>query len=226
MGVLHHSFDRGYEIELEAIGDGIVNEESFEGSLDRIYAAFQEHYSRFPADISLSIRNSLSAPFTEVDPAFLERITALKELILPDSISEIKTTEKLLAVFRGNNTLIRGNFGSFAENFAEMHGLNFRPADLLLAKYEDERAHETTYYTLIFRRSGSIAIEMEVSSSGSSAGNTFGGKFYHELPDKFWKTMNAEEVCKSHTEELLKNGRLARFMEAARARDNIFTGEN
>ncbi len=67
---------------------------------------------------------------------------------------------------------------------------------------------------------------MCASSSGSSAGNTFGGSFYHELPQEFWKTMTVEEVCPHHTDAVIKDGRLAKFMEMAWAQDNTFTGEN
>lgn len=226
MSHLYHKFDQEYEIELEAIGDGVVNVDDYKSSLDGIYAAFQEKHSRMPADISLSLRNAMTCAFTAIDPAFLEHISALKELILPDSITSVSVTEKLLSIFRKNNTLIRGSFGSFAEEFAENFGLHFRPADYLFARIVFEPAHETTDYTVIFRRNGSVAIEMCVSSSGSSGGNTFGGTFYHELPQEFWKTMTLEELCSGHPEGIIKDGRLAKFMEMARVRDNMFTGEN
>ena len=107
-----------------------------------------------------------------------------------------------------------------------MHCLHFRPADYHFAKTIFEPAHETTDYTLIFRRNGSVAIEMCASSSGSSAGNTFGGTFYHELPREFLKTMTVDKVSSELSQDIVKNGQLAEFMEMARTRNNIFTGEN
>ena len=40
MSHLYHKFDQEYEIELEAIGDGVVNVDDYKSSLDGIYAAF------------------------------------------------------------------------------------------------------------------------------------------------------------------------------------------
>ena len=72
-------------------------------------------------------------------------------------------------------------------------------------------------------------IEEKVTSPGSSAGNTFGGNFYYSLPRDFYKTMTVEQVASqlrpSLCDATLKDGRLAAFLEKAKAH-GYYTGKN
>ena len=227
---LSASFNREYDIEFEAFGEGIINEENFEGCLDRFYEEYRQQFSGEPRDVSFNIRDTfligLGYGYTGIDTAYLERMEKLKELILPNSITEIEMSEKLGRILSENNTLIRGSFDSFAERFASENGLNFRPSDLVFASREFAPAHETTTYTLIFRRDGSVSIEQNVSSPGSSAGNCFGGTFYKDLPYDFWMTMTAEDVASVCGGEcVIKAGRMAAFIEKAK-QHKIYTGKN
>lgn len=233
MSLFHHYFDCSYALEFTAWGSGEISEKALEISLDEIFAEYAGEKGGYPVDISLFIEDTLAYGcdygFTSIDTAFLEKLTTLKELILPDSITVITMTPKLEKILKQNNTLIRGTFDSFAEKFAAENGLNFRHSDMFLASYEFEPIHEITSLTLQFDRDGSARIEESVSSPGSSAGNTFGGTFYHELDRDFFLHKSAEDIAdmfgKSLHKELLENGRLADFLEKAKTH-KLYKGKN
>ena len=108
----------------------------------------------FPLVIEDTLKAGFDYGFTEVETAFLERLENLKELILPDSITEISMSEKLEKILKDNNTLIRGSLDSFAERFAADTGHNFRPADFIIARHVYEKVQETTLLTVQFKRDG------------------------------------------------------------------------
>ena len=232
MSTLHSIFNDEYNIKFEVRGDGAVSCEAFDGDVDRAFERYREECGKEPGDLSLVIEDTRKAGFdygfTEVETAFLERLENLKELILPDSITEIKMTDKLEKVLKDNNTLIRGSFDSFSERFAADMGLNFRPADFIIARHVFEKAQETTFLTVQFKRDGSVQIRADVDSPGSSAGNSFGGVFYNDLPSDFWMNTTAEEVSAMYPgldDVVVKDGRLADFIVKAKEH-KIFTGKN
>ena len=233
MSLFHHYFDRNYALEFEAWGDGEISEKNLEISLDDIFAEYAKEKGGYPIDISLDIADTLSFGysygFTSIDTAFLEKLDTLKELILPDSITEIKMTPKLEKLLKQNGVLIRGTFDSFAEKFAAENDLNFRHRDFFLASYEFRPAHETTSLTLEFNRDGSARIEESVSSPGSSASHCFGGSFYHDLDREFFLHKTAEEIAdmfgKGLHNALVENGRLAAFLEKAKTH-KLYKGKN
>ncbi|MBR4838920.1 MAG: hypothetical protein IK005_00415 [Paludibacteraceae bacterium] len=230
MSILYSKFDAEYDVELEARGNGEICEVSFEGSLDSIYERYKESHGNMPRSLSLNIVDTFASGydygFTSVDSGYLERLEALKELILPKSIKEIKLTEKLKQILRDNNVLIRGAFDSYAEQFAKEQQLNFRPVDFVFASYDGQ--HESMVLTMMFKRDGRVVVEVSLSSSGSSAGNSLGWISYKELPAEFWKNLSVEQVAKLSTSAypaVLADGRLADFMEKAKLRV-IYTGAN
>ena len=232
MSTLHSIFNDEYNIKFEVRGDGAVSCEAFDGDVDRAFERYREECGKEPGDLSLVIEDTRKAGFDygfiEVETAFLERLENLKELILPDSITEIKMTDKLEKVLKDNNTLIRGSFDSFSERFAADMGLNFRPADFIIARHVFEKAQETTFLTVQFKRDGSVQIRADVDSPGSSAGNSFGGVFYNDLPSDFWMNTTAEEVSAMYPgldDVVVKDGRLADFIVKAKEH-KIFTGKN
>ena len=233
MSLLHHYFDRDYALELEAWGEGEISESAMGISLDKIFAEYAKEIGGYPADTSLFIEDTLSYGydygFTSIDTAFLEKLETLRELILPDSITEIKMTQKLEKLLKGNDVLIRGSFDSFAERFAADNGLHFRHCDFFFAGYTFEPASETTSLTLRFTRDGSATIEEAVSSPGSSAGNTFGGTFCNQLDREFFLHKTAEDIAGMYGESLhkaiIENGRLADFLEKAKTH-RLYTGKN
>ena len=218
---------------LSALGNGEVTNSNLSTTLDKIYSEFKKKFKRNPIDVSLSIEDTLAYGldygFTSIDTDFLESIDSLKELILPNSITEIKMTPKLETILKENRVLIRGSFDSFAEEFAIMNKLHFRPADFVFASHLFEYAHETTVLTMQFKRNGKVVIEVAVNSPGSSGGNTFGGNFYHNIPNNFYKTKTVEEIAGSFSDvtckAILENGSLATFIEKAKTH-KFFMGKN
>ena len=232
MSMLHSIFNEEYDIRFEVRGNGTVSSEAFDGDVTRALERYEAECGRAPRDISLVIEDTLKAGFdygfTEVETAFLERLENLKELILPDSITEISMSEKLEKILKDNNTLIRGSLDSFAERFAADTGHNFRPADFIIARHVYEKVQETTLLTVQFKRDGSVQIRSDVDSPGSSAGNSFGGVFYNDLPSDFWMNTTAEEVSSMYPgldDALVKDGRLADFIVKAKEH-KIYTGKN
>lgn len=232
MSILHSIFNGEYDIEFEVRGNGTVSNEAFDLDVNRAFERYKEECGGEPRDLSLVIEDTLKSGFdygfTEVETAFLERLEKLKELILPDSITEIKMTDKLERILKENNTLIRGSLDSFAERFAAEMGLNFRPADFIFARHVFAKVQEITLLTVQFNRDGSVQIRSDVDSPGSSAGNTFGGVFYNEIPSDFWLNTTAEEVSAMYPgldDVVVKDCRLADFIEKAKEH-KIFTGKN
>lgn len=232
MSILHSIFNGEYDIEFEVRGNGTVSNEAFDLDVNRAFERYKEERGGEPRDLSLVIEDTLKSGFdygfTEVETAFLERLENLKELILPDSITEIKMTDKLERILKENNTLIRGSLDSFAERFAAEMGLNFRPADFIFARHVFAKVQEITLLTVQFNRDGSVQIRSDVDSPGSSAGNTFGGVFYAEIPSDFWMNTTAEEVSAMYPgldDVVVKDGRLADFIEKAKEH-KIFTRKN
>ena len=232
MSILHSIFNGEYDIEFEVRGNGTVSNEAFDHDVNRAFERYKEECGGEPRDLSLVIEDTLKSGFdygfTEVETAFLERLENLKELILPDSITEIKMTDKLERILKENNTLIRGSLDSFAERFAAEMDLNFRPADFIFARHVFAKVQEITLLTVQFNRDGSVQIRSDVDSPGSSAGNTFGGVFYNEIPSDFWMNTTAEEVSAMYPgldDVVVKDGRLADFIEKAKEH-KIFTGKN
>ncbi len=232
MSILHSIFNGEYDIEFEVRGNGTVSNEAFDLDVNRVFERYKEECGGEPRDLSLVIEDTLKSGFdygfTEVETAFLERLENLKELILPDSITEIKMTDKLERILKENNTLIRGSLDSFAERFAAEMSLNFRPADFIFAMHVFAKVQEITLLTVQFNRDGSVQIRSDVDSPGSSAGNTFGGVFYNEIPSDFWMNTTAEEVSAMYPgldDVVVKDGRLADFIEKAKEH-KIFTGKN
>ena len=225
MSILYSKFDQAYDVELEARGNGEISEVNFEVSLDSIYDRYKESHGGMPSSLSLNIVDTLALGygygFTSIDSAYRERLVALKELILPNSIKEISLTEKLKRILRENNVLIRGVFDSFAERFAEEQNLNFRPIDFVFASYDGQ--HESTVLTMLFKRDGRAVVEECISAENSSDWVS-----YKELPMEFWKNLSCEQVANlfpSGYNAILADGRLANFMEKAKLHV-IYSGAN
>ncbi len=227
MSLLKDYDDREYDLTLEAFGGGVVEDESFGCSLEEILRDFRLRHGRDPIDVSYVIEDTqaydLDHWFTAVAPGYLEQLSTLKELVLPGTVESVGMTPALEKLLRGNKTMIRGPFDSYAEEFAEALSLPFRPADLVIARHELESVHEITVLTLTFRRDGTACIKEDINSPGSSASHSFGGTFLHELPRAFYRVKTAEQVAGGFRTILetaiLEDGRLAEFIGKARKED-------
>ena len=227
MSLMHYSCCSEYDLMLSAWGEGILSDADLLYSMksDAILGDFKEKYGRYPKDISLFIddprANGFNYGFTGVDTALLEKFTTLKELILPDSIKTISMTPKLESILKKNDTLIRGNFDSFAESFARKNGLRFRPSDYVFARYYLDSVQETTVMKLVFKRNGSVVITEDINSPGSSAGNSFGGTKVYKLRSDFCESMTAEEIAEQFRvciyNRTIEQGKLAAFIKKANA---------
>ena len=235
MSLLDYEFGLEYDIMLSAWGEGILSESSLLDfqQPDVILNKYKIEYRKDPKSISLFVQDPMAAGYdygyTGVDTAFLEKLEALKELILPPSVSEIQMTPKLMNALVNNKTLIRGTFDSFAERFARENDLHFRHSDFVFAEYELERPPESTKLTMQFKRNGKVVIREDISSPGTSASNTLGGTFYHSLKSDFYKKTTAEEISELFSaglrDAVLGDGRLEAFLSKAKTRD-LFAGNN
>ena len=235
MSLLHSYDDREYDLTLEAFGGGIVEDASFSHSLEEVLRDFRMEHGRDPIDVSYIIEDTKSYQldywFNAIAPGYLEQLPTLKELVLPGSVESVGVTPALEKLLRGNKTLIRGEFDSYAESFARVSGLPFRPTDLVIARHELESVHEITVLTLTFRRDGTCCIREDINSPGSSAGNSFGGTFLHELSRAFYRVKTAEQVAEGFRTILetaiLEDGRLEAFIAKAREKDkSLYWGRN
>lgn len=234
MCIIHWDFVSEYDFMLSAWGEGTLDETALVGSsLENLFDEFRKKYRRSPRDISLFVEDSLSCGLdygiTAIDTAFLEKLETLKELILPDSVTSVFVTPKLAEILKRNNTLIRGNFDSFAERFAAENGLPFRPSDFVFAHFYNERYHESTRLTMQFKRDGSVIVEESVHSPGISAGSDLGGELYYPLKKDFYKNHTVKEIAAEFNgslyDAIVKNGKLAKFLQKAKTH-KIFMGNN
>ena len=233
--LLDSDFNTEYDLSLSAWGDGILKESELLDfqKPDAIISEYKKKRRRYPGSVSLLLADTRGygsdTGYTGIDTAFLEKLETLKELVLPETVTDIDLTPKLEGILRRNGTLIRGPFDSFAERFAKEQDLHFRPADFVFADFEDTRWHESTTMKLIFRRNGDVVIKENSSSPGSNAGNTFGGSFTHSLPRDFYMTQTVEEIAerfsKDAIEAIISDGRLASFIENAKTHE-YYTGKN
>ena len=235
MSLLHVYDDREYDLNLEAFGRGVLEDANFGYSLEEILRSFRLEHGRDPIDVSYVIEDTqaydLDYWFTAVAPGYLEPLSTLKELVLPASVESVGMTPGLEKLLKGNRTLIRGAFDSYAEEFAEALCLPFRPADFVIARHELERVHEITSLTLVFRRDGTACIREDINSPGSSASHSFGWTFFHELPRAFYRVKTAELIAGEFSdvmkETILEDGRLADFIAKAKEKDKrLFWGKN
>ena len=227
MSLLHVYDDRENDLTLEAFGRGVAEDGNFGHSLTDILHAFRLEHGRDPIDVSYVIEDTqaygLDYWFTAVAPGYLEPLSTLKELVLPASVESVGMTPGLEKLLKGNRTLIRGAFDSYAEELSDDLGLPFRPADFIIARHELERVREITGLTLVFRRDGTACIREDIHSPGSSASHSFGWTYYHELPRAFYRVKTAEQIAGEFSdvikETILADGRLAAFIEKAKEKD-------
>ena len=121
-----------------------------------------------------------------------------------------------------NVTLIRGEYDTFAEEFAKTNGLKFLHCDIPVAEDNDEARHEKDEITLRFHTDAAPDILHDIYSVGSSSGNYGGGHVVNELPEDFYVGCTAEKFAGNFPERLrdqiMNNGMLKRYLDAANKR--------
>ena len=128
-----------------------------------------------------------------------------------------------LEIFK-NVSLIRGEYNSFAEGFAEANGLRFLHCDIPVAEDVNESRHEKDEITLRFHPDACPDILHDIYGTGSSAGSYGGGQVVNELPGDFYVGCTVEKFAANFPERLrgqiTGNQMLKRFLEAANSREN------
>ena len=129
---------------------------------------------------------------------------------------------ELQRILRKNKVLIRGEYDTFAEKFAQEKGLRFLHADIPLAVDDLEIAHERDFITLRFHLKGAPDIHYNCFTPGSSAGSYGGGEYANELPNDFYVDCSPEQFAANFPdrlhEQLMANDMLRRFLTAANRR--------
>ncbi len=160
--------------------------------------------------------------FTALREGFLDAFPDISCLILARTVESVATTPEIDKRLRKNKVLIRGEYDTFAEEFAREKGLKFLHCDIHLADDNDETHHEFDIITLRFHPNGSADIHYNCFTPGSSAGSYGGGEVANKLPRNFYSGCDLEAFADHFPErlreQLLSNGMLGRFLEAANRR--------
>ena len=164
----------------------------------------------------------LTKGITEARAGFLDAFTGMETLILDRTVRRIAMTPALAKLLRQNEVLVRGEYETYAEAFAQNNGLRFLHADIFLILDRNEKHFENTFITLLFYEYGKAAIEYDVYSPGSSAGNNGGGTIANEIPGDFYAGCTVEKFADNFPahlrEKLMKNEDLRRFLRIANER--------
>ena len=165
---------------------------------------------------------SVTEGITGLGEGYLEAFSKIDCLILSRTVESVATTPELDKKLRKNKVLIRGEYDSFAEKFAQEKGLEFLHCDIPLAVDEIEIAHEHDIITLRFHENGGADIHYNCFTPGSSAGSYGGGEYAKDLPSDFYVGCTVEQFAGNFPErlreQLTANGMLRRFLEEANSR--------
>ena len=165
---------------------------------------------------------SVTEGITSLEEGYLEAFPNVDCLILSRTVTAAVVSEELEKRFRKRKVLIRGEYDTFAEEFAREKKLKFLHCDIPLATDVDETHKETDIITLRFHVKGAPDVHHNVFTPGSSAGSYGGGEYASELPRDFYSGLTvegfAEKFPERIREQLLDNGMLRRFLEAANRR--------
>lgn len=168
-----------------------------------------------PAGVALGIDEEIEV----VELGVFDILPTLYQLWIKNPKCKIYMSEDNIAMFQRNNVMIRGKYGTGAENFARQYRLQFLPLDVELACSGDYYDRGVDIVTLRFYDDGSAYIHQDCRCQGISAGSVGGGEVSFDLPNDFYLTMTADELAdKCWLSGLIKkNGVLASAMKKAKA---------
>ena len=158
-----------------------------------------------------------------VEDGFIERIPHLCKIVMDDTVKYIGVTPVAENLLHKNNVLIRGKFGTYAEEFARKYHLRFAPLDMFLAKVGDYYHHGSDIISLVFFDDGTVKIHQDERCQGSSAGGDGGFDMYVDIPWDFFTAPDAQEFVASKCwgncyDSVLNCQALKDFIEIARER--------
>lgn len=164
----------------------------------------------------------LGKEIEEVEKDFFMLVPTIKELFILNPQCSIAMTAETEELFKKNKVLIRGEFDSNAEQYAQKYGLRFLHTDVELAyagEYYKPWGIDTI--TLRFKQNGNAYIHYNNCCQGSSAGWSGGGELTYDLPKNFHTTMDAAKIadeysCSSCQEAVKTNGILSTLLEKAK----------
>jgi len=163
-------------------------------------------------------RLHLKDGITEVKKGFFESFSNLKMIILDKSIGNIEMTDELRKMLKDNSVIIRGNYDTYAEEFAAENGLLFIHKDIYLGIRHNEEYCESRTITLHFDESNQMSLLYEDFCQGISAGNTMGGEFTRDMPEEFRRgcTINefADMMPEAYFDQIMKNKELEEFLDS------------
>lgn len=166
---------------------------------------------------------SVGEGITGLGEGYLDSFPNIGCLILSRTVESVATAPELDKKLRKKKVLIRGEYNTFAEKFAQEKGLKFLHCDIPLAEDDIEIAHEHDIITLRFHEDGSSDIHYNCFTPGSSAGSYGGGEYARELPTDFYVGCTMEQFASNFPErlceQLIANEMLRRFLEAANSRN-------
>lgn len=166
---------------------------------------------------------SVKEGITGLGEGYLEAFAKIGCLILSRTVVSVATTPELDKRLRKNKVLIRGEYDSYAEKFAQEKGLEFLHCDIPLAEDDIEIAHERDFITLRFHEDGSADIHYNCFTPGSSAGSYGGGEYVRELPSDFYVGCTIEQFANNFPKRLHKqlteNDMLRRFLIASNSKN-------
>ena len=182
-----------------------------------------EHFSYWSEDELASPKGvalELGEEIEVVELGVFDLLPTLDQLWILNPKCRIYLSEENIAMFQKNEVIIRGRFGTGAENFAQQYHLRFLPLDIELAQAGDYFDRGVDIVTLRFYDDGSAYIHQDCRCQGISAGNTGGGEVSFNLPDDFYPPMPASELADKCwiSGKIKENGVLASAMKKAKAR--------
>ena len=163
---------------------------------------------------------SVMEGITELKEGYLEEFRALECIVLSRTVTSVATSPEYDKMLQDNKVLIRGEYDTYAEQFAKERNLRFLHCDIPIARISDE--HEVDIITLRFHPDGAPDVHHNIFTAGISAGNNGGGEIVNELPEDFYVGCTIEKFANNFSkralEQILENNMLKRFLEIANQR--------
>ena len=167
---------------------------------------------------------SVTEGITGLGEGYLDAFPKIDCLILSRTVDSVAVTPELVKRMRKRKVLIRGEFDTFAERFAEENNLSFLHCDIHLADDDIGIAYEHDIITLRFHPDGPPDIHYNCFTPGISAGSYGGGEYEKKLPEDFYAGCTPEQFAANFPErlheQLTSNEMLRRFLTAANKRRN------
>ena len=161
----------------------------------------------------------------KVERGFFELLPTVNELWILNPNADVRLSKEDAALFLKNNVLVRGEFDSAAEAFAQKYGLRFLLINTKLGSAGDYYEQGVDIITLRLYPDSSADIHQDCRCQGISAGNTGGGEVSFDLPEDFYLTMTPEEVAgkcwSSCYSSIIEQGILASVMAKAKTKNGF-----